>query len=223
MYLGANSEFRGLTLNFSVHAEQAAVNNAYVAGYGETSLQALAVSAAPCGHCRQYLYELEKAEQLMIMIGSEQTANMYLKDLLPVPFGPGDLGIAERLLQPCDNKLEIDKNPQDEVISAALAAANSCYAPYTKSYTGVALQARNGTIFVGMVSENAAYNPSLSPMQSAISHFRLWSDDLSTITRAVLIEVEGAICSQIENATMLLAAIAPGITLESYGTRFRVY
>lgn len=59
IYLGANVEFAGCTLNQTVHAEQAAVINA--AAHRETGIARLAVSAAPCGYCRQFLYELASA------------------------------------------------------------------------------------------------------------------------------------------------------------------
>src|ERR1051326_1452329 len=55
-FFGANFEFPGEALSFCVHAEQAAVVQA-MAG-GETGIDAIAVSAAPCGYCRQVLYEL---------------------------------------------------------------------------------------------------------------------------------------------------------------------
>src|SRR5262249_4116625 len=47
IYLGANFEFVGQALSYTVHAEQAAVANAIA--HGETELRMLAVSAAPCG------------------------------------------------------------------------------------------------------------------------------------------------------------------------------
>src|SRR5688572_3635647 len=56
LYLGANFELRDVALSFTTHAEQAAVNNAWL--NGEAGIQMLAVSAAPCGYCRQFLYEL---------------------------------------------------------------------------------------------------------------------------------------------------------------------
>ncbi|CAL5414625.1 unnamed protein product [Camellia sinensis] len=49
--VGVNLEFPGLPLHHSVHAEQFLVTDLVV--HGRTRLLALAVSAAPCGHCRQ--------------------------------------------------------------------------------------------------------------------------------------------------------------------------
>lgn len=64
LYLGANLEFEGAALGQTVHAEQAVVANA--AAHGEAGLVRLAVSAPPCGHCRQFLFELASAGRLEI-------------------------------------------------------------------------------------------------------------------------------------------------------------
>ena len=70
LYLGANFEFRGMALSFTIHAEQAATNNAWLSG--EPGVQSLAISAAPCGYCRQFLYELVTAKQLQILLPANQ-------------------------------------------------------------------------------------------------------------------------------------------------------
>ena len=56
LYVGVHLEFPCLPLHNSVHAEQFLVVNALQ--HGERELVKLAVSAAPCGHCRQFLSEL---------------------------------------------------------------------------------------------------------------------------------------------------------------------
>src|SRR6185436_16130672 len=66
LYFGANFEFVGQALSFTVHGEQAATAHA-ISG-GETGMQKLAVSAAPCGYCRQFLYELTTASTLQILL-----------------------------------------------------------------------------------------------------------------------------------------------------------
>ena len=50
VFRGVNLEFEGLPLNYTVHAEQFLVANALQ--HGEKRIVFLAVSAAPCGHCR---------------------------------------------------------------------------------------------------------------------------------------------------------------------------
>ncbi len=75
LYLGANLELRNAALNFTTHAEQAAVNNAWL--NGEPGIQMLAVSAAPCGYCRQFLYELTTARRLLILIPKRKGSLIY--------------------------------------------------------------------------------------------------------------------------------------------------
>ena len=66
VYLGANMEFEGLSLNQSIHAEQAAVANAWT--NGETTFSALAVSASPCGLCRQFLHEYDGEGDMRVIL-----------------------------------------------------------------------------------------------------------------------------------------------------------
>ena len=59
IFFGVNLEFARLPLYNSVHAEQFLVVNAL--HHGERELRKLAVSEAPCGHCRQFYSELSCA------------------------------------------------------------------------------------------------------------------------------------------------------------------
>ena len=59
LYLGANIEIPGHSLGFSVHGEQFALSNAYM--HSEKGIAAIAVTAAPCGHCRQFINEMAPA------------------------------------------------------------------------------------------------------------------------------------------------------------------
>ncbi len=54
--MGVNLEFARLPVNNSVHAEQFLVVNAV--HHEERAITKMAVSAAPCGHCRQFYSEL---------------------------------------------------------------------------------------------------------------------------------------------------------------------
>ena len=66
VYLGVNVELPGLPLNASIHAEQFAVVTAMRAG--ERALEAIATTAAPCGHCRQFMNELRGAASMRVII-----------------------------------------------------------------------------------------------------------------------------------------------------------
>jgi cytidine deaminase len=226
LYLGANIELQNSALSFTTHAEQAAVNNAWLSG--EPGIQALAVSSAPCGHCRQFLYELTTAQQLSILIpkrkGSLTFHSAPLTTLLPDAFGPDDLKITGGLMDPKvgAHKLRITNRPRiDSVIAAALDAASRSYAPYSTgksfNYAGVALQLDDGAIYAGRHAENAAHNPSLSPLPSALAFLNMDRPRTATqvVKRCVLVEVP-TLASQRSVTQAALAAFAPAVKLEYY-------
>lgn len=200
LYFGANLEVAGQPLSVTVHAEQAAVANAW--GNGERGLRALAISAAPCGYCRQFLYELIDAATLTIKL---PTKSQPLTGFLPDAFGPGDLGMSGGLMQVQSNGLSVS-SPLDDVGAAALVAANASYSPYTSTFAGVALQTSSGLIVTGRYAENAAYNPSLSPLQAALSQLVLHSQSFSSIARATLVEAPG-IVSQVGATVAVLGSV----------------
>jgi cytidine deaminase len=177
-------EFAGEALSFTVHAEQSAVAHAWMSG--ETAIDVVGTSAAPCGYCRQFLNELVTARELLVVMPAETRP---LSELLPSSFGPRDLGIAGGLLQREHHGLTIDGG-SDDLDAAALAAANMSYAPYSKSYAGVALRTRDGAIVPGAYAENAAFNPSLSPLQTALSQLNLRGGTWTDIAEVVLVVVD---------------------------------
>lgn len=193
LYYGANMEFTGESLIYTVHAEQAASVNAWM--NGETGIKGLAVSAAPCGYCRQFLFELVTADQLLIYVNNSAPQNIAY--YLPDPFGPGDMGVTAGLMSPQDHQLVLDTPNPPPLATQALVAANRSYAPYTSEiapnqgkagYAGVALQTGDGQIFQGCYGENAAYNPSILPMESALVMLNLAGYDDSDIVDAVLVQ-----------------------------------
>ncbi len=183
LYLGTNLEFTGEALSFTVHAEQSAVANAWMSG--ETGIDIVGTSAPPCGYCRQFLNELVSAGELMILLPTESRP---LKELLPSSFGPRDLGASGGLLQREHHGLAIDGDHDLE--HAALAAANMSYAPYSGSYAGVAIRTNDGSIVSGAYAENAAFNPSLSPLQCALSQLNLRGGMWTDIVESVLVAVD---------------------------------
>lgn len=193
LYFGANYEFPGQALSFTVHGEQAAT--AHAISFGETGVDMLAVSAPPCGYCRQFLYELTTASTLLIILPNTPTT--LLTALLPDAFGPADLGVTAALMSPQSNKMTLD-SPTDDVTKAALQAANTSYAPYSHSYAGVALKTKDGSIYTGGVAENAAFNPSMSPLEAAVVTLTInGGKNYSDITDAVLVEAAASKASQI--------------------------
>jgi cytidine deaminase len=183
LYFGANVEFAGEALSFTVHAEQSAIGNAFM--NGEEGVDLIAVTAAPCGYCRQFLNELATAEGLIIQLPN---GTFTLSQLLPNAFGPRDLDIAGGLLQRDDHGLTVDTD--DKLANEALCAANMSYAPYSKSFAGVALRTSEGVVVTGAYAENAAFNPSMSPLEVALSQLNLRRVAFESVTDAVLVHVD---------------------------------
>lgn len=205
IYFGSNMEFETEALSATVHAEQSAVNNAWL--NGETGIIKIAVTAAPCGYCRQFLNELTTSNDLQILLKHENLGNtkVYkLSELLPEAFGPGDLEIDGGLMKAENHNLKIENN-NDDLVEATIKASNKSYSPYSKNYSGVSIKLNNGLIFTGSYAENAAYNPSLSPLQSALAFMnmntKMGSDN--SIVDAVLVEAVSNISQKVVTETLL--------------------
>lgn len=180
-YFGANMEFAGATMQQTVHAEQSAVTHAWLSG--ETALDAVTVNYSPCGHCRQFMNELNSGTDLRICLPGRQPAT--LGDYLPYAFGPRDLAIETLLLDPIDHGYSISG---DALEQQAIKAANASHAPYSHSHSGVAVETLSGRIYAGRYAENAAFNPSLPPLQAALILLNMHGESCSQIGRAVLAE-----------------------------------
>lgn len=92
-YFGGNMEFPGTTMQQTLHAEQSAICHAWLSG--EQSLHALTVNYTPCGHCRQFMNELNSSQQLQIHLPDRAACS--LQHYLPQAFGAGfgDKNIAD--------------------------------------------------------------------------------------------------------------------------------
>jgi len=219
LFLGANIEFPAQALVQTIHAEQSAVINAWL--QGATQIDAIAVSAAPCGYCRQFLYELEGSQNLKVIIHDQigaKTTQHNLSDLLPAAFGPHELGSATGLMaslaQLADLNLKSSSN--DPFVLEAKAAANKSYAPYSQNYAGCAIKTVDGKMYAGRYAENAAFNPSLSALHTAIISMTMdQPGSENSIGRAVLVERPTAI-SQRAVCELLLQTVAPNVGLEYF-------
>jgi len=201
IYMGANIEFAGASLSQTVHAEQAALANAFM--HDESGIEAIAVSAPPCGHCRQFLYEFAEGRDIDILL-PEQPA-IGLSALLPRPFGPADLHVPQGPL----SRTRIAAENVESVAQAARYAAANAYAPYTSSPSGVAIRSRRGNVYRGSYIENAAFNPSLPPLQVALVAMALANEDFTDIAEVVLAEASNNSISQLGVTKSVLAVIAP--------------
>lgn len=180
-YFGANMEFSGSTMQQTVHAEQSAVSHAWLRG--EKSLSSITVNYTPCGHCRQFMNELNSGLQLRINLPGR--APHTLGDYLPDAFGPKDLDIKTLLMDTQDHGYPLRG---DSLSQAAIAAANKSHTPYTHSPSGVAIACADGQIFSGSYAENAAFNPTLPPLQGALNLLNLSGYDFTDIERVMLAE-----------------------------------
>jgi cytidine deaminase len=211
-YFGANMEYKGTALSFTVHGEQSATTNAWL--NGEQGLTNIAISAAPCGYCRQFLYEITTAATLEVLLVGQPP--VMLTDLIPQAFGPNDLGVTAALMSPENHGLTLAPPPTDPVVQAALAAANASYAPYTSGFAGVAISTASGATYTGRYAENAAFNPSMSPLESALTMWSFGGNTNDAIKKAVLVEAP-SLADQAAVTAEVLATVSTA-QLQAYKT-----
>lgn len=182
IYMGANLELPGEALFHSVHAEQSAISHAWLSG--ESQIVDIIVNASPCGHCRQFMNELVEGSKISIHLPAQKSHPLAY--YLPYAFGPKDLNVTSPLMAKQQTEFALDS--ADPMIIEGLDHAGLSYAPYTQSFAAVVLETRDGATYCGRYAENAAFNPSMLPMQMALSNLVRHNREFSDISRAVLIE-----------------------------------
>ncbi|MEM7131865.1 MAG: cytidine deaminase [Chloroflexota bacterium] len=202
LYFGANFEFPGQALNATIHAEQSAILYAWIRG--EEGIHAIGVNGAPCGHCRQFMMELNEPSLTVV---TPQMSPQPLANLLPNAFTPTALGNPRGLMYPMRHELHFPSAAQDELANSALAMANRSYAPYSENHAGVAVRLRSGQIFAAPYAENVAFNPSVSPLQGVLIAMSMQSQPWDQVIDAVLVECIDPGCSQVPATRSLLATI----------------
>lgn len=193
-YLGANFEFANTHIGQTIHAEQSAIAHAWSRGAQELAL--LVINYAPCGHCRQFINEVNLCANFRILL--PDTAPQRLSDYLPNAFGPVDLSIDARIL---GDLAHVETG--NDLRQCAKAACQNSHAPYSHSNSGIALQYDDGDIVTGRYAENAAFNPSLPPLQMALNYRRLQGKVWHKIAQAQMIEMPSML-SQRDNVEALL-------------------
>jgi len=200
-YFGANQEFESVSIGQTVHAEQSALMHAWQ--MGEKRITDVVVNYTPCGHCRQFMNELNSAPTLRIHLPHSQ--NNALHSYLPDAFGPRNLNITDCLFDG-----PTPTTQPANLTEAAIEAARSSYAPYSHLQSAVALQA--GTrIITGRYAENAAFNPSMLPLQNALNFYRL-QGETAPISRVVLAENQSKLSTK--ESTFALAKAELGLEAE---------
>ncbi|MGR5287876.1 cytidine deaminase [Vibrio maritimus] len=208
LYFGANMEIIGAQLGQTVHAEQSAISHAWMKG--ETGLKDITINYSPCGHCRQFMNELTTADSLVVQL--PQRDEMTLQEYLPESFGPKDLGISDALMSPKQHGLTTDET--DTLVLAAVDALNQSHSPYTKNLSGVAINTKDGNTYNGAYAENAAFNPSLPPLQVAFMQLLLAGQSFEDIKLVALAEMASGKISHLADTQATLEAIDPDIPLE---------
>lgn len=215
LYTGANIEIPGQCLGFAVHAEQSACSSAYM--HNEKAIAALAVGGAPCGHCRQFIEEMSPDGEILIM--NRDGSSTKLAAMLPSPFGPAALGMKHGAFPVEETNLKLTRDSGDALSLAALDAARKSYAPYSKSPSGVAIQTASGRVYRGSYIENVAFNPSLSPLQTALAAMIAGGEDYSGMSAAALVELETPTISQRAVTETVLAAISSRAKLQTISAK----
>ncbi|WP_172580703.1 cytidine deaminase [Vibrio harveyi] len=205
LYFGANLEFFGVQLGQTVHAEQCAISHAWMKG--ERGVKDITINYSPCGHCRQFMNELTTAKELKIQLPEREEKSLH--DYLPEAFGPADLGIQSGLMAEVKHEFACDDN--DTLIQKAVTAMNISHAPYTNNLSGIALEMNSGRVFQGAYAENAAFNPSLPPLQVALIQILMAGEQFEDIKAAALVENSQGKISHLADTQSTLEALNPDI------------
>jgi cytidine deaminase len=142
-----------------------------------------------------------------------------LAKLLPGAFGPADLGVPGGMPAAALHSLEGLPPQEGAVAAAAWEAARAAWAPYTGALAGAALRMRSGRVFAGPYLENAAFNPSMSSMQTAIVAAVLGGESGAAVAEAALVRVEPSHVDHAAAARLLLDSFAPGVPLREIAVR----
>jgi cytidine deaminase len=211
LVLGANVEFRGAPAADTIHAEQFLFSRAHHRG---ASLDLVAVSARPCGHCRQFMAEFAGRDRLTILDPSGD--RLTLAEMLPWSFTPADLGEAG-VTPGTGHALSLrNDGPLPADLRAALEAAGGrAHTPYSRAPTAVALWLDDGVIMTGAAIENAAYNPGLPPLQAALINLIAAGRDYAAIRHAVIGVQPGGATDHEASTRRLLGSIAPGARFDA--------
>ncbi|MFH4640004.1 cytidine deaminase [Vibrio alginolyticus] len=207
LYFGANMEFFGVQLGQTVHAEQSAISHAWMKG--ERGVKDITINFSPCGHCRQFMNELSTANELKIQLPEREEKSLH--EYLPEAFGPNDLGIESGLMAEVQHQFSCDD--EDALIQSAVEAMNMSHSPYTNNLSGLALEMTSGRVFQGAYAENAAFNPSLPPLQVALIQVLLAGEAFDSIKAAALVENSEGKISHLADTQSTLEALNPDIPL----------
>ena len=212
LVFGGNLEFPGAHIGNTVHGEGFVFSRAFSRG---TSIATIAVfEAHPCAHCRQFLSEFAATANLALI--DPMGHRLRMADLYPWPFDPDYLGekgiVAGEIRHP---DLTLGANEFAAPVAAKLTElGQQSYTPYGKSPAAIVLTLNNGAIVGGAAIESVSFNPTVSPLQVAMINLFAHGYAASDIAAAAIATTPGALVDYAGHAAGLLAAIAPGVTLD---------
>jgi cytidine deaminase len=211
LVMGANVEFLGADMGETIHAEQFLFARAFHRG---ATLDLIAVSARPCGHCRQFMTEFAGRDRLVILDpGGDR---LSLNDMLPWNFSPADLGetgATAAITRDLPTVITGDVAPA--LVEALQRAGARAHAPYSRSPSAVLLRLTDGTVITGSAIENAAYNPGLRPIQSALVNLIAAGRDYADIDLGILGSEAAGTIDHAPGTARLLGIIAPHARFET--------
>ena len=200
LYLGSNFEWPGFGFSRTIHAEGSAIMSAWLEG--EASLKRLAITGMPCGYCRQFIRELgDHGPRSIVFRDGQPPAS--LSDLLPNSFGPEDLSVKENPFSyRTDVRLMLEDDGTEPLAKKAAEAARRSYTPYSKTAAGIVLTLKNSQQVLGAPFENAAFNPSIMPLEAAAIKLLTSGGNLVDVVRVDLATGSGPIDYQRETRLM---------------------
>ena len=208
----------------SIHAEQFVVALAWHAH--ETQLTHLACTSPPCGHCRQFLLELQQPD-LMVTMPDLKTSNwiqMRLDELLPKAFSLVSSGAS--LFKPTCSSVSFTKQtekalasePSSSLAQMALEALQRSHTPVTPTERcGIALTVKNSnTVYTGALLENSAYNPSLHPLSVALVGVLADGHSPSDIESAAFVGLDSARWHMATIIQQAIQKLAPNASVSTH-------
>jgi len=177
VYGGVNIELPNQPLQQTVHAEHFCVSAAIASGR-EESFAAIAVTAAPCGHCRQMLAELPGSGNLQIFLrdpNGSVCSFWLLDDLLPHAITSELLGPKPKIdfatIDVECGKLTVSSGSDASLGLPELTLLRPyvrAEAPYSEAKAGCLLISNDDSVRDGCSYESVAYNPGVPPFQGAL-------------------------------------------------------
>jgi len=188
LVLGGNVEFPGLDLGSTIHGEGFVAARIF---QRDTALAVLATGEArPCAHCRQCLSEYAWSRDLELIDPG------IVPGAVPWP----DLALDAAGLEP-------------DLAGALIRAGRRAHAPYGRCPAAIALRLHDGRLIVGSLIESVSFNPTISPLQSALIGLHADGAGYADIASATLAVVRGGDVDPTAATRALLGAITSSATL----------